>query len=339
MTSLVIVHQGAIGDFIVSLPVIEALHRAFPETLFTFLANPRTLELIRSRPFMGSVLDCRSSRWVPLYVTGGAASSASLPTSHPVTEIFVFGRSSSQTLADNLAAMLAVPARRIDPFPDPGLGLTVTEYQCRQLEALGIPALPPPPAVIAPAVEDADEAAALVARGVEAGDLLVFIHPGSGGRKKLWTPTGWVALMGRLLEQPRVRVGVIEGPADGEIARWIRERLQSSRALFFDNLRLGVLAGVLGRGALYLGNDSGITHLAAACGIPTIALFGPTDPRLWAPRGPCVRIVRWQTGSAKEGPDRKPGAEFELIWEQVQSWLYSGPRDLLRWREKSFMNR
>ena len=53
------------------------------------------------------------------------------------------------------------------------------------------------------------------------------------------------------------------------------------------------LACWLARARLYIGNDSGITHLAAAAGTPVLALFGPTDPAVWAPRGPNVRVARW----------------------------------------------
>ncbi len=55
---------------------------------------------------------------------------------------------------------------------------------------------------------------------------------------------------------------------------------------------LGDLARWLSGAALYIGNDSGITHLAAAVGVPTLALFGPTDPAVWGPRGEQVSILR-----------------------------------------------
>jgi ADP-heptose:LPS heptosyltransferase len=53
-----------------------------------------------------------------------------------------------------------------------------------------------------------------------------------------------------------------------------------------------VLAGVLAHARLFVGHDSGVTHLAAALHVPTVALFGPTDPVQWAPRGPHVFVVR-----------------------------------------------
>jgi len=314
MTSLLVVNQGAVGDFILSLPAVEAIHSTFPRARLTFLANSSTLEIIRGRPYLATVLDCRSSRWAPLYGEGGRVTFGSFGLSPPVGRVFVFGRPSSQILAENLAAVLNAPAHRIDPFPDPGSGLSVPEYQCRQLAALGVPALPPPPAVIAPTPEYGIEAAALVRHLLEPEERLVLIHPGSGGREKIWVPAGWITLISRLLEQPRVRLGLIQGPADHDILRRLHESLELSHVLPFHNLRLGLLAAIMGHAAFYIGNDSGITHLAAACGVPTIALFGPTDPRVWAPRGPAVQVIRWHP----EHPD--PGPATERIWEQIKAW-------------------
>ena len=75
-------------------------------------------------------------------------------------------------------------------------------------------------------------------------------------------------------------------------------RYLSRRPVVLRDLSVRLLAGVLSQVALFLGHDSGVTHLAAATGAPTIALFGATDPRLWAPVGPRVEVV---TGSTMEG--------------------------------------
>jgi heptosyltransferase-3 len=60
-------------------------------------------------------------------------------------------------------------------------------------------------------------------------------------------------------------------------------------------LPVRVLGAVLARAGLYVGNDSGVSHLAGAYGAPTIALFGPTDPALWSPVGPRVSVLRSPT--------------------------------------------
>jgi heptosyltransferase III len=106
-----------------------------------------------------------------------------------------------------------------------------------------------------------------------ATDGFVAIHPFSGGTRKNWPLANFREL----------------APTLGDV-RWLagpEETLPEAER--FDDLY--DLACWLKRASLYIGNDSGITHLAAAVGVPTIALFGPTDPTVWAPRG--AHVVRF----------------------------------------------
>ncbi len=103
----------------------------------------------------------------------------------------------------------------------------------------------------------------------------IVIHPFSGGKRKNW-PLESYGELGRRLN-PKL-VEWIAGP---------EEELRGAKR--FE--KLDELAAWLRGAKLYIGNDSGITHLAAAMGIPTLAIFGPTNPTKWAPRGPNVRVL------------------------------------------------
>jgi lipopolysaccharide heptosyltransferase III len=100
------------------------------------------------------------------------------------------------------------------------------------------------------------------------------IHPFSGSAKKCWALERYRELASRLGMPVRWCAGPEEVLAD---------------AVRIDDLY--ELAGWLATARVYVGNDSGITHLAAAVGTPTVALFGPTDPRIWAPRGRDVSVI------------------------------------------------
>lgn len=102
------------------------------------------------------------------------------------------------------------------------------------------------------------------------------IHPFSGSARKCWPLDRYQMLAARIELQMPVRW--CAGP---------EERL--SNAVRFDDLY--DLACWLATARVYIGNDSGITHLTAAVGTPVVALFGPTDPRVWAPRGPAVQVI------------------------------------------------
>jgi ADP-heptose:LPS heptosyltransferase len=325
--SILIVHQGAIGDFILSLPPLEAIHRSYSRAHFIFLGHPSILSIIHSRPYFDGVLNCADKRWASLYNSKGKLATVAFHSLPPVDCIFAFCRSSSQPLVENLATIYKKPAHRIEPFPAPGLGLHVSMYQCRQLEELGISSLPCPAPVIAPSQDDFLEARRFFQRNVSKGEQLILLHPGSGGRKKLWSVAGWLDVIMRLSGHNNIKISLIEGPADSHIVKQLCSELGLNSLLLVNNWRLGKLAALMKHSSLYLGNDSGITHLAAACNTPTIALFGPTDPRIWGPRGSKVKFVTWQPKSSahdsqgESGKIRKPPAETELVWKLARSCL------------------
>jgi ADP-heptose:LPS heptosyltransferase len=325
--SILIVHQGAIGDFILSLPALEAIHRFYSQARFVFLGHPSILETIHSRPYFHGVLNCSDKRWAPFYNSQGKLETRAFDSLPPVDSIFAFCRPSSRNLAENLARIYDKPSYRIDPFPEPDMGLHVSEHQCRQLEELGIPALPCPLPVIAPSEEDLLEARRFFQQNVTPGHRLILIHPGSGGEKKLWSVAGWLHVILRISGNNDIKISLIEGPADRFIVQQLCVEVGPLTLLLLKNWRLGKLAALIKYSSLYLGNDSGITHLASACNTSTIALFGPTDSRVWEPMGSQVKIVTWQPRSSahdSKGESENtntPPPESELVLELARSYL------------------
>jgi heptosyltransferase III len=119
-------------------------------------------------------------------------------------------------------------------------------------------------------------------------ERFAVIHPFSGSPRKNWPLEKFRALARGLERTMPVQwcAGREDPPLEG--------------AVFIDDLYQ--LACWLASASLYIGNDSGITHLAAAVGSPVLALFGPTDPAVWAPRNTHVRIARWNC-ALSELPD------------------------------------
>lgn len=326
MNSILIVHQGAIGDFILSLPAVEAIHRFYPEAYFTFIAHPGIVEIIQRRTYFKQVFDCSDRCWTSLYNSEGNVAGVVHDLLPQVESTFVFGRPASQIIADNLANSVGIPAHRLDPFPEPDLGFSVPDYQCRQLEKIGIPATPPPDAIIAPPHHAVLEARDFLSRNLGAKDRLILLHPGSGGKQKLWAFSGWLCVINKLSAHSTTRFALLQGPADAGVVQLLRSQLESPSLIPVENWQLGKLAALMREADLYLGNDSGITHLAAACGTPTIALFGPTDPEIWGPQGPQVKVIRWQPEAlfneqAESKKISEPPVEAELVYTKAREWL------------------
>lgn len=121
------------------------------------------------------------------------------------------------------------------------------------------------------------------------GRAILTIAPGSGTREKNWPEEFYRATAAWWREATGGAVIALIGPVEQE--RGGVERLRE-RCLVASGLSLSRVAALLSRSDVYLGNDSGISHLAAALGVRTVALFGPTDPGRWAPRGKKVTVLR-----------------------------------------------
>jgi heptosyltransferase-3 len=157
-------------------------------------------------------------------------------------------------------------------------GARVLENQ-RLAALLGIDA---PPQVVPPTAHWSDADVARALRGAPAP--FAVVHPSPRWRYKQWTADGWRALIARITE--RGLSVVITGSAAPEERAYLDEVLApvAARATRLDGeLSFAQTADVLRRAQLFVGPDTATTHLAAACGTPTLALFGPTDPAIWGP--------------------------------------------------------
>jgi ADP-heptose:LPS heptosyltransferase len=133
-------------------------------------------------------------------------------------------------------------------------------------------------------------------QGELAGRPAIAIHPGSGGARKRWPPSHFAALI-RDVRCDYAPI-LIAGPQDEEnVAQVIAEAGATSAV---HDLSVAGVAAFLSRCALYVGNDAGVTHLAGLLGVSTVALFGPTDPALWAPLGTRAVTLQSPTGRMED---------------------------------------
>jgi len=158
-----------------------------------------------------------------------------------------------------------------------------------------------------------------------AAGLLIAVHAGSGGRHKCWPLESFVAVLHWLHGETHAGYLIVQGPAEEKTAGELQEGLAGLPHTIVANLDLPLVAALLSRCALCIGNDSGMTHVAAALGVPTVAVFGPTDPAVWGPRGASVSIVRQLDA---EGQWRWP--EPEAVFESARMLLAVDKERLLK---------
>jgi len=257
-----VIHLGGIGDFLLSCPTLSALRACGPIEL---LGNRERLEVA---------------------VDGGLADAAHDADACEFGSLF-------STPSPRLRRLLARFDRCIAWLrPDDALLNAIRDCAVAQIHAH--PGLPPADwARHASAyyldcldLEDPGPPRLSFQNSKDTADLDVVIQPGSGGPHKNWPLDNFRAVADELTRRGR-RVVWCTGPAEDQM-----QGLSPS----LPPMSLASLGKTLARARLYIGNDSGITHLAAAAGCPTLAIFGPTDPAVWAPRGENVSVIQGKDG-------------------------------------------
>lgn len=284
------IRPGALGDLIVTLPAFGAIRDHFPHAFIEIMGYPRYLELIKGRYYADGV-----SRFDQPDISHLFIKDAEIPRlfrerlSH-MDLIISFVSDRDGVFSQNLNR---VKARRIihyDPFPAGNKAIHMIDHFLQSLDSLDITCAETVPKIFLND-EDIRFGGDFVKDGFAGSKrMLVAIHPGSGSRQKCWPAERFAALINWLNQELQARIVMVSGPAD----QGILERLKAGGNddfLAADQLPLSELAAVIQRCNLFIGNDSGVTHLAAALGIHTIALFGPTDPKVWGPRGESVKIL------------------------------------------------
>ena len=120
----------------------------------------------------------------------------------------------------------------------------------------------------------------------------VVIHPGSGSLQKCADSSLLREIARRLKQIQKMTLVILKGPADEQAVNNLIDEMSPEDYWLVKDESLLSVAYVLSQATLYMGHDSGITHLASSLGIPCMALFGPTDPAQWAPRGDHVSVIR-----------------------------------------------
>jgi heptosyltransferase-3 len=307
MEKIIVFRPGALGDTLLAFPALAALRRAFAGAWLAAIGNAPALALARDAGLIDEALPFDDLRWADLFSEDGIRSPETRQTLSGAHLALLWLRDSEGLAARNLRALgiarvLSAPGRPPEVMrihaADYLLGTLAPILGDAAASTLAIPAILPAP--------DARSWAEAEWKRRDLADMpVLLLHPGSGGREKCWPPERFAELAGRFMAAGW-RALVIEGPADEPAAAALLAALPAERAERVAGLTLPQLAALLarasgdGRKALYVGNDSGVSHLSALLGVPTLALFGPTDPAIWAPRGPRARVV-WAGAAAPDG--------------------------------------
>ncbi|MFO8007840.1 MAG: glycosyltransferase family 9 protein [Candidatus Brocadiia bacterium] len=290
-----VLRAGGLGDTLLTLPALQILLAEAPDAQVTLVGSAWADRL---RPLMAREFHVRRfdagqlSAW---FRPDLARDDSGLLSGADAVVIYSAGRADA---LERNARRLCAGTVIVHPLRPPA-GTHATAHFARavaQVEAAGdvpVRALSPPDHL-------AEWAEGWLGARLPGRTAPLAVHAGSGGARKCWPAERFAALV-RRMERPCL---VLEGPADEAATGRLLERLPA--AVPARGLGLGQIGALLRGCVLLVCNDSGVAHLAAALAVPTVAVFGPTDPRTWAPRGPAVAVV------ASDGTDAWPATEQVL---------------------------
>lgn len=295
---ILVVKLRYIGDVLLSTPVFRGLREAFPRASLTALVNAGTEDVLRHHPDVDEVLLVRRGK--------GGTESWSRSWADPLRLLRRlrerrFGLALDLTDGDRAAfltwasgARVRVGFNREKRFRGRAYHRVVPAWSGRRhaveadleaLRVLGLPVRPVAPSLNLPPEAEAAAENLLAHKQVSRDRDLVLLHPGARWWFKAWPVERFAALADRIEEELEAWVLIAGGLDDVTTAEAIRWRMRRPAVSVAGETSVLQLAAVLKRCRLFVTNDNGPMHIAAAVGTPVVAMFGPTDPAEWGPWG------------------------------------------------------
>lgn len=293
---ILVIRGGAIGDFILTLPVFSALRQHFPRARLGVMGYPRIASLAQRGGLVDTVYSLEDRGMARLFARGSELDPSWKKTWGGAAIIVSYLYDPDGIFKENVLRCSSAQFIQGPHRPDDDGALHASRVLLEPLQRL--------------AVFDADSQPRLrldrrgVSTSAEAIDAwirsdaspVLAVHPGSGSASKNWSVELWASLMRDRLAQEGCRCLIVGGEADEDRPERLLAALPEGRACIARTLPLADLGAVLSSCRAFLGHDSGITHLAASLGLPTVVLWGPTVEDVWRPVGEHVRVVRHPAG-------------------------------------------
>jgi ADP-heptose:LPS heptosyltransferase len=294
---LIVRQQNQMGDMVCATPIFRALRETFPDAEIGLITAPVNVEVVRHNPHLDRVFTFEQRMWrQPRCLL------RFLRRIRGFKPELTFVLASVSFSVTSAGLGLASGARWVvgadsEPF---GLNLSrhafslempssvkvtgnAIEHGLAPLRAIGI-STDDISTVVRPSSEEL-AAAEQIVRDLGLSPGFWAIHPGAGKKQNIWPAAGFAQVARWALEQGAT-VLLLHGPADQDALRELEELLADEMGcgvLTAPASPVGVGAALLHAADRFLCNDTGVMHIAGALGVPTVALFGPTEPGLWKP--------------------------------------------------------
>jgi len=301
---ILIIRGGAIGDFILTLPAIRLIRESIPGAHVEVLGYPSIIGLAKAGGLAEATRSLEHGSMARLFAPGSKIDDELVNYFQSFNLVVSYLYDPDGFLRGNMERIGVKTFLEVPHQVEAGRG-HAAEQLAKPLEKLAMFLEDPAARLSFPAVENTCDRP------------IIALHPGSGSLKKNWPVDQW-RWVGKQLRQefPEFYYALITGEAEAErgITSAVMTVWQGPEFLHWDQLPLPELAARLGGSAGFIGHDSGISHLAAACDVPCLLFFGPTDPNVWAPRNPGVRVLTAPGGDLAQ-------LGFETGWTAIREFV------------------
>lgn len=300
---ILVVRGGAVGDFILTLPVLTALRTHFPGNRIEVLGYPQVAGLAVEAGLADAARGIDSRPLAGFFARGGDLDpglSAYFAEFHLVVSYLY---DPDLIFRTNLARVSKAGFIQGPHRPDESIADHASAQLLRPLEQL--------------AVFDSDPVPRLPRLPVHEGPRPLAIHPGSGSDRKNWPEARWEELLVRLADQENLRFLLVGGEAEGKRLERLARVIPSGRCEVLRSQPLTEVAHRLSACIGFLGHDSGITHLAAAIGLPGVILWGPSQVAIWRPLQERMDLIE----AGDHLGDLPVARVIEVVSPRIQSWF------------------
>lgn len=304
---ILILKLDHIGDFFLSLPAVDVLKRAWPDAEVTLVCSPTNGDLARASGYFDSVIEYKFSAELSQDVQKAQLENYAnikrlVPDRYDLAIDLRHDPDTRPLLMFIQAAVKAgfqgfdkhfMPLNISLPPMEVPRGLYQNAHNIHRLMLLSSHVVN-----TLKGFDSSDATSALIASGSFnnpfVGSRYVVIAPGGGTLAKKWAPSKFAELARRLVSEDDLKIVVVGGNAESEYRDAIFNAIPEGMGLdLIANLPLVDLASVISNAQIFVGTDTGATHLAALIGVPTVVVFsGVADHNIWQPMGRSVAIVR-----------------------------------------------
>ncbi len=288
-----------VGDAVMSLPALHALHETFPSAEISILAKPWVADLYGREPFCHRVIAYTPTGLTSKWSAGRALRSEKFDVAILLQNAFeaaavVFAARIPERIGyarDGRSALLT----RAIPVPKPGeIPRHERFYYLELLFRAGIlKELPASDMIRLEGAPAARQSGIARFRALSMGENIVGVSPGAAyGTAKQWLPDRFASAASRVAHDLGAQIAIFGSASERELCDFVRQACTAPAKNFAGETSLAQFIDMAAACRVYLTNDSGAMHIASALGVPTVTVFGATDEIGTGPTGPLARIVR-----------------------------------------------